>query len=186
MSPFGTIIADPPWPYQRASKKHINASGYVAQGELTQYNTMSIEDICSLPVESISANNSVLLLWTTPAFCASGDDKRVCEAWGFRPVTYTYWIKTTKNGCLHYGVGYWFRGVVEPILIGVKGKSYRTNERGAFMHSHLGHSTKPDTLHELAEKHFPPPRFEMFARRTREGWTTIGYEIDGKNICDYF
>lgn len=184
---FGTLIADPPWPYGKArhSKAEGGASGYVSQADKVQYETMSMQDLKALPVESVSAENSVLLLWTTPAFSATGDATALCEAWGFRPVTHTYWVKTTNDGGnFAYGVGYWFRGCVEPVLVGVRGRAYRTNERGAFRSPLRGHSRKPDDLHLLAEEHFPGPRLELFARRRFGAWTTIGGELTGNDIAE--
>lgn len=53
---YSVIYADPPWSYQDKGCRG-NASD--------QYQTMSIEDICSLPVHVISADNCVLFLWAT-------------------------------------------------------------------------------------------------------------------------
>lgn len=181
---FGTIIADPPWPYYKAGKNHKRASGYVNQDTKSHYSVMSMEELESLPVGEVSSDHSVLLLWTTSVFSAGGDASQLCRAWGFEPVTYLYWIKTTIRGKLNYGVGYWFRGTVEPIIVGKRKKSYRTNERNAFVSPVGRHSKKPPTLHELALKHFPGPYLELFAREDKKGWTCLGEELTGNDIRD--
>lgn len=53
---YGIIYADPPWHYDR---KH--GSG-VAENH---YPTMSIEEICALPVSELAAKDSALFLWAT-------------------------------------------------------------------------------------------------------------------------
>ena len=55
-SKFNVILAYPPWRYARskvqgAAEKH--------------YPTMSIEEICALPVADLAAKDSVLFLWAT-------------------------------------------------------------------------------------------------------------------------
>lgn len=88
-----TIVADPPWPYNDA----INA-GKGIRGAATQYETMTVEAICSMfprvceeagvRVDDAGAH---LYLWTTNAFLEEGH--RVCRAWGFKPKTVITWIK---------------------------------------------------------------------------------------------
>ena len=165
---FGTIIADPPWAYARTSR-HETLSGYSD----VKYESLSTERLCSLPVEMLATEESVLLLWTTWPFLS--DALRVMNAWGFTFVTGLPWVKVEKNETLSYGVGYWFRGCTEPILVGKRMRSYRTNYAG-YIGETLTHSRKPDSVHEIAEKSFPGPYLELFARRLREGWTCVGNE----------
>jgi N6-adenosine-specific RNA methylase IME4 len=182
---FGTIIADPPWSYNRVSGNK-KLRGFVSQSGMDKYATMPMEQLIKLPVSDVADKNCVLLLWTTPAFSAEGKDRELFSAWGFRPTTYTYWIKKTKTGKLWYGVGHWFRGVVEPVLVGprIGGLAVRTAERGAFQSVPDGHSKKPYNLHEIAERYFPEPRLELFARRQRAGWTCVGNEVTGRDIVE--
>ena len=197
MTKFGTIIADPPWEYAVTSgkiyrpvldddgkpvlgddgneKQEKQLSGYSDQ----KYLPLSTGDLCKLDVKSCAADSSVLLLWTT--FPHIPNALKVMQAWGYEYKTGLGWGKTTKDGKqLSFGVGYWFRGCIELVLVGKRGKkSYRTNVRGGHLSHPEGHSIKPDFLHELAEKHFPEPRLEMFGRRERDGWTVIGNEAPG-------
>ena len=53
---YGIIYADPPWRYNM-SRGHGVAENH--------YPTMSIEEICALPVADIAAEDSALFLWGT-------------------------------------------------------------------------------------------------------------------------
>ena len=56
---YNIIYADPPWKYDRKIGQGV------AEGH---YHTMDIEDICSLPVGKIAADDCVLFLWVTFPF----------------------------------------------------------------------------------------------------------------------
>ena len=56
MKKYKIIYADPPWGY--VQKK-------VRGGAARHYPTMSIENICALPVPQIADDDCVLFLWTT-------------------------------------------------------------------------------------------------------------------------
>src|SRR5438874_308715 len=77
---FGTILADPPWQFQ-------NRTGKVApeHKRLARYGTMTIEEICALPVQDIAADRSHLYLWVPNALLPSG--LQVMEAWGYRYIS---------------------------------------------------------------------------------------------------
>ena len=54
---YGIIYADPPWNYRVYSQKGLGRSAE------SHYPTMSIEDICALPVGKIAADNCALFMW---------------------------------------------------------------------------------------------------------------------------
>ncbi|GHU58565.1 hypothetical protein FACS1894133_3540 [Clostridia bacterium] len=56
---YSIILADPPWSYRVWGKK---GKGRSAENH---YPTMSIDDICSLPVAEIADKDCVLFLWST-------------------------------------------------------------------------------------------------------------------------
>jgi len=177
---FGTIICDPPWAYGSASRHTQKVRGYTSyrHGEGTVYQPLSTEDLCRLPVGDLAAPDSVLLLWTTGPFIPEALE--VIAAWGFTYRTAVYWGKLKADGTVHRGgVGYWFRGAAEPVLVASRGKSYRTGEPGLLLTPKLAHSEKPDWLHEVAERNFPGPYLELFGRRGRGDWTVIGDEAPG-------
>ena len=189
---FGTIVCDPPWPYAKTSG-HAKLTGYSED----HYAPLSMAELLALPVAAVAADSCVLLLWTTPVFIAEGHATRLAEAWGFTPRTSLFWVKTTRSCTakdpdaedlrLHHGVGYWFLGCVEPILVASKGKfernQTRSRKKGCIVAPVTGHSTKPPDLHRIAEEHYPGPRLELFARCRVPGWVALGNEVeDGMDI----
>lgn len=176
---FKTLIIDPPWPYDKTSG-HGKLKGY-SDGH---YAPLSIEDLGNLPVSAVmDAAEAYVLLWTTGPFLP--DAAALVRRWGFQYITTAVWVKTTG-----LGVGYWFRGDHEHIIVGKRkgAPSFRTGLRSVFrFEAPRGrHSRKPSFLHETVEKIFPGPYLEMFARETRPGWTSCGNEApgDGWDIRD--
>lgn len=171
---FKTIMADPPWRFQ-------NRTGKVApeHRRLDRYSTMSLDDIKSLPVQDVAADNAHLYLWVPNALLPDG--LAVMEAWGFRYVSNIVWAKRRKDGGPDgRGVGFYFRNVTELILFGVRG-SMRTLSPARSQVNMLEtrkreHSRKPDEQYELIEQCSPGPFLEMFARSRREGWKVWGDE----------
>jgi len=108
---YNIIYADPPWTY---SNKKTGAN--MTSGSESQYKeTMTTDEICSMPIPKITEKNSVLFLWATVPLLP--DAFKVMEAWGFKYKTMLTWRKV-----MSLGMGFWFRGQTEHILFGVKGK----------------------------------------------------------------
>lgn len=177
---FGTILIDPPWEYSNRSKGLRGTTSH-------HYNVMSFVDIKKLPIPQLANEQCVLLLWTTWPHLPNAFE--LIETWGFNYITAIPWFKTTREGIdisdgklniiPNYGVGYWFRGCSEVLLVAkLQGTpSVRTNLVG-IISPNATHSRKPDNVYEIAEK-FPGPYLELFAREQRDGWTVIGDEVDG-------
>lgn len=172
---FGTILADPPWVFQ-------NRTGKVApeHKRLRRYDTMTLADIMSLPVRSIAADTCHLYLWIPNALLPEG--LKVMAAWGFEYKTVITWHKIRKDGGPDgRGVGFYFRGVTEQLLFGVKGKNARTLAPGRTQVNFLAtrkreHSRKPDEAYDIIESCSPGPFIELFARGARDGWAAMGDE----------
>ena len=170
---FSTILADPPWQFQ-------NRTGKVApeHRRLSRYSTLSLEEICDLPVASIAADPAHLYLWVPNALLAEG--LKVMECWGFTYKTNLIWYKIRKDGGPdRRGVGFYFRNVTEILLFGVRGKNARTLPPGRSQENIITsrkreHSRKPDEQYPIIEACSPAPRIELFARGTRPGWNTWG------------
>ncbi len=172
---YGVILADPPWQYARSGVEG-SAAG--------QYSTMTVADICALPVADIAADDCVLLEWCTWPQMQEG--LRVMNAWGFGYVTGFPWVKVTDVSMtlwgqltidVPYGIGFWTRGASEYVLIGRKGNvSPPTDGFIGLLSPNLAHSRKPDSLHQYAES-LPGPYVELFARRARKGWDIWGNQV---------
>ena len=170
---FKTVLADPPWQFQ-------NRTGKMApeHKRLKRYETMKLDEICSLPVADMLDTTAHLYLWVPNALMPEGIE--VLKAWGFAYKTNLIWYKVRKDGGPDgRGVGFYFRNVTEMILFGVKGANARTLQPGRSQVNIIRsmkqeHSRKPDELYELIERCSPGPYLEMFARGVRPGWTSWG------------
>jgi len=198
MAKFEVIVADPAWSFDDELKKMKSKT---RRSAVSQYSTMSLSEICSIPV-SIVANpqGCVLALWVPSTLLPNG--LQVMEAWGFKLKQTFIWVKTKKpkfmkeepvtyadtNDALAFGMGRLFRQVHELALIGTSGKSVYPllddhSQRSVIMAPNLGHSQKPKELQDRLDVMFPNAnKLEMFARRQRPSWTCEGNEIDGKDI----
>jgi N6-adenosine-specific RNA methylase IME4 len=170
---FGTIMADPPW-------RFTNRTGKVApeHRRLSRYETMTLDEICALPVAKAAAEPSHLYLWTPNALLP--DALTVMKAWGFEYKSNIIWHKVRKDGGSDgRGVGFYFRNVTELLLFGVRGKNARTLQPGRSQVNLMAtrkreHSRKPDEQYELIESCSPGPYLELFARGHRPGWQVWG------------
>ena len=174
---FGTILADPPW-------RFVNRTGKMApeHKRLNRYETMSVDEICALPIPQIARDRAHLYLWVPNALMP--DALRVMAAWGFTYKTNLIWHKIRKDGGPDgRGVGFYFRNVTEMILFGVRGKNIRTLKAGRSQVNFLAtrkqeHSRKPDEQYAIIEACSKGPYLELFARGRRDGWTSWGAEAD--------
>jgi N6-adenosine-specific RNA methylase IME4 len=174
---FKTILADPPWQFQ-------NRTGKVApeHKRLNRYPTMTLNDICGLPVAEVAADTAHLYMWVPNALLPEG--LKVMEAWGFQYKSNLVWHKIRKDGGSDgRGVGFYFRNVTELILFGTRGKNARTLDPGRSQVNMIQtrkreHSRKPDEQYELIEACSPGPYLEMFARGERQKWAVWGNQAD--------
>lgn len=178
--PFDVLLADPPWSYR--NDRHGPLQGCAAE----QYQTLGLRELRALPIPEIAAPASVLLMWCTWPKLTEG--MQLMKDWGFSYKTGLPWVKTYADGRPVFGVGYWFRGATEPLLVGVKGK-VPAPPRGSRI-GLLGdmvltaprgkHSKKPQDIYSLAEEisnHLGHRRIELFAREPRDGWTAWGNQV---------
>ena len=161
---FDIIYADPPWKYDFSE----TTSREIEQ----KYPTLTVEQLASMEIPS--AENAVLFLWATAPKLLEALE--VMAAWGFRYRTSACWDK------IIIGMGYWFRGQHELLLVGTRG-NVSPPEEGARVSSVIRqrrgkHSEKPKIVYEIIEKIFPnQKRIELFARNKREGWQAWGNEL---------
>jgi len=161
---FQVIFADPPWQYDN--------SGFTESAE-SHYPTMSVEEICALPIANLAENTSVLFLWATNPLLPEA--LQVIEAWGFTYKTNMAWIKDKGRG-----KGWYLKSKHELLLIGVKPEtphplcrpdSCFEADRGPI------HSKKPDITYQIIESMYPGNKIELFARSNRPGWVVWGNEV---------
>ncbi len=174
---YRVIVADPPWNYANAGCRGAAEN---------HYQTMTLADICSLPVEDLSAPDAVLFLWTTWPQLREGLE--VVKAWGFTYVTGLPWIKIVGHPSVdlwgeliikpQYGVGFWVRGCSEPLLVARRGNvSPASGDLVGLLSENLRHSRKPENIYHIAER-MTGPYLELFARRPRQGWHSWGNQVE--------
>lgn len=172
---YSTIMADPPWRFSNRTGK-----GSPEHGRLGRYATMSVDEIAAMPIKSLSASKSHLYLWVPNSLIREG--LTVLDSWGFEYKTTLTWYKTRKDGGPDgRGMGFYFRGVTELVLFGVKG-SMRTLAPGRRQVNLLAsrkreHSRKPDEIYDIVESCSPGPYLELFARVPRCGWDQYGDQL---------
>lgn len=177
---FKTILADPPWQF-------TNRTGKMApeHRRLSRYQTLSLRQICEIPVHIAADNPAHLYLWVPNALLQEGLE--VMRAWGFTYKTNVVWHKIRKDGGPDgRGVGFYFRNTTEIILFGVRG-SLRTLQPGRrqvniIKSQKREHSRKPDELYEIIEECSPGPYLELFARGTRGKWDAWGNQAENYEI----
>jgi len=161
---YQVIYADPPWRYLFSRSKNRKIEN--------QYPTMTCKEICKMKIPT--ADNCILYLWATVPKLLEA--LSVMKAGGFVYKTQAVWDKGK------IGMGYWFRGRHEILLVGVKGKVSppEQNKRVAsvFNYTRGKHSKKPDEVRDLIKNWFPNAnRLELFCRYPDEDWDVWGNEV---------
>lgn len=181
--PFSCLATDPPWHHASRSPK-----GQTSRAPSHHYRTMSLAEIKALPVRDVAAKDCHLFLWTTGPHLEQAFS--VMHAWGFRYSSLAFvWVKRRKSLCddnmlfmdgrdLFTGMGYTTRQNAELVLLGRRGSPRRLSKsvHQVIASPRREHSRKPDEVYSRIETYCAGPRLELFARQSREGWTTWGDE----------
>ncbi len=163
--PYSTIVADPPWRMSRAFTK-------VDPGK--HYSTLSVDDICAMPVSALAAESAHLWMWGVNGMME--DAYRVVRAWGFSPLTLVTWCKPQP------GVGHYLRNNTEHAILASRGAAMTPENKPLstwYQWPRGAHSAKPAAFGDLVEQVSPGPYVELFARAPRLGWDSWGkgYEL---------
>jgi N6-adenosine-specific RNA methylase IME4/DNA-binding XRE family transcriptional regulator len=167
---YNIIYADPAWSYFEGGNKN----------QSLHYSTMSIEEICNLPIKRIADDNCILFLWVT--FPMLQECFKVIESWGFRYSTCGFvWVKRNKNIDTPFvGCGCWTRANSELCLIATKGTVLRLDAGiSQVIESPIDeHSKKPEHIRRLITRLVGElPRIELFSRQNVDGWDVWGNEV---------
>src|SRR6266513_1540504 len=90
---YDVILADPPWKYAHQATPNRAVENH--------YPTLTLEQIASLNVANIAADDCILFLWVTSPKLEEAF--AVVKAWGFKYITSAVWDKEW------IGQGYYFR-----------------------------------------------------------------------------
>jgi N6-adenosine-specific RNA methylase IME4 len=165
---YPVILADVAWQFA--------AYGPAGDDRAPDYPTMSLDQVCTLPVGELATESAILFAWTTAPHLEQSF--KVIAAWGFTYSTGMVWVKTGGAP----GLGYVVRVDHEHLLIARRGDfpSPPTAARPSSVITapRREHSRKPDEVYGLIEAMYPSlPRIELFARHAREGWASWGNQV---------
>jgi N6-adenosine-specific RNA methylase IME4 len=195
---YGAILIDPPVRFDVWSEKTTTPNRRAS----FFYNTMGWDELAALRpyLDAVAAPDCLLFLWVcAPLVPETLDLATTGWGWTYKTTAFT-WVKTTRNrNTLALNLGYWTRANAEQVWLFGRGKPTRRSksvrqalhtssdflaESPAVVTCPGQHSVKPEEVATRIERLVDGPYLEMFARRRRSGWTTIGNELDGLDIRD--
>ena len=152
---YDIIYADPPWRYDFSNTDNRKIENH--------YPTMDIEEIKAMRVPA--SKDCILFLWATAPKLEEAFE--VIRAWGFKYKTHAIWDKKKM------GLGYWFRGRHELLLVATKGKvSPPPSDKiieSVFEIGRGQHSKKPQAVRDWIAEWYPTKtKLELFARKPNE------------------
>lgn len=179
---FPLIYADPAWTFETFSENGKDRSPE------QHYACLSIDDIKSLPVGDLAADNSVCLMWVIDTHIPQALD--VMASWGFKYKTVGfYYVKVGRALQPDMLMGYWTRANPEMCLLGTRGHPKRKGKDVARLILELDpseqvifaprtkHSEKPLVAYDRIERLVDGPYLELFARHARACWHQWGNEV---------
>lgn len=170
---YNIIYADPPWRYDNQKNNDPSMGGIT-------YSTMTLDEICNMPIDLICSDNCALFLWATMPKLREA--LQVIEAWGFKYTTCAFtWVKQNPSGKgIYSGMGYWTNGNAELCLFAKRGSPKREmkNVKQIVIAPRGRHSVKPlEVRSRIVELLGDLPRIELFARQIVDGWDHWGNEV---------
>lgn len=174
---YKCIVVDPPWKYGKWGKASVapRGSSYEPQDSVMPYETMSVDDIKSMRIAALAADDCDLYLWTTGKYLPVAFE--VLQAWGFKYCQTLTWCKKPKGT----GQGGLYCPTTEFLLLGRRGKmpkdKTRLDSTWWEIKRPMKHSKKPEHFQDMIEQMSDEPRIELFARRERQGWDVWGNEL---------
>ena len=174
---YSVIYADCPWVYDFEETDNRKVENHYPTMDIDTIKKFRVEFVNGKKktVEEVGAKDSVLFFWATAPKLREA--LAVIEAWGFEYKTHAIWDKGK------IGMGYWFRGQHELLLVATKGKMSPPNDyaRIASIFRVLRknkHSAKPELVYDVIEKMYPnSAKVELFACNRRPGWDSTGNQI---------
>jgi len=181
MKKYQIIYADPPWSYYNDSTAKPDCTTTKGMRR-PPYPVMSSKEIMNLPVNDISAENSILFIWTTDYHLQKCLE--IIKEWGFEYKTIGFvWNKK----CCFMGA-YTMKSGIEICLLATRGKDAhklvkKHNVKSLIEQKRTKHSEKPVIVREkIVELVGDIPRIELFAREKTEGWDVWGNEVESDII----
>jgi len=167
---YRIIYADPPWSYN----DKCTAGAVQAGGAERHYPSMSISELCAMPIKEITTENAVLFLWTTSPLLE--ECFQVISAWGFKYKASFIWDKIKHN------MGHYNSVRHEFLLICTRGSCTPDNvklfDSVQSIERTEKHSQKPNEFRNIIDTLYPHgKRIELFAREKTDNWDVYGNQL---------
>jgi N6-adenosine-specific RNA methylase IME4 len=190
---YGAILIDPPVPFAGWIPSVNNRTA------ASKYDLMTWDVLKAIRsgIDRVAADDCCMFLWVCSPLLVETMDLVRAWGWTYKTTAFT-WVKTNKDRVgMALKMGYWTRANAEFVWLLSRGSpKRRAMDVLQAIHSETDyvaespaictypgkHSTKPEEVATRIERLVDGPYLEMFARRRREGWTTIGNELDGLDI----
>ena len=189
---YKTILIDPPWKLCTGGSKSLAVHTHYpfqTQKEIL----LTVENwVKKYPI----AKNAHCYIWSINSY-SSGGTKGIESALqlmrflDFKPITNIIWTKDNSNPTPYGQRGVeicifgarWEKGKHKKVMY----KGDKTNTSVAkptlsksidwFKHPRGRHSEKPNVFYDIIESRSNSPYLELYARKKRKGWTSLGNEI---------
>jgi N6-adenosine-specific RNA methylase IME4/ParB-like chromosome segregation protein Spo0J len=167
---YPVLYVDPPWRHDTSiddSRRMDN-----------DFPTMSLEEICALPVAGLATADAILFVWATNPLLKQAI--AAIDAWGFTYQSNVAWDKEV------IGLGWWLRSQHELLLIATRGDMphppAHARPPSVIRERRREPHRKPDKAYELIERMYPElPKVELFLRgKPRPRWS--GAEAGGNEV----
>jgi len=163
---YRIVYADPPWKYGDQLTENYGSTKF-------HYPSMTISELCALPVKDLAEENAVLFLWVTSPILPEAFD--VIRAWGFAYKSSFVWDKIKHN------MGHYNSVRHEFLLICTRGSclpdSRKLTDSVQSIERSEKHSQKPVEFRAIIEEMYTVgKKIELFAREKTAGWDTWGNE----------
>lgn len=170
---FRVIYADPPWKYGDTRE----LDGWEATAAEDHYPTMSIADLCAMPIIDIVEKDAVLFMWVTSPLL--DECWPVIKAWGFDYRASFVWDKVKHNVGNYNSVRHEF------LLVCIRGSctpDVKKLHDSVVSIPRTKHSQKPEEFRAYIDQLYPHgKRIELFARKKTKGWEAYGNQAYAKD-----
>ena len=166
---FRVIYADPAWSYNDKKKAHLTG------GATDHYDTMTLNEICNLPINNLLEKNAVLFLWVTSPLLKEG--LQTVDSWGFSYKTSFVWDKVAHN------MGHYNSVRHEFLLVATKGSCTPDNiklyDSVQTIEKSKKHSEKPIEFMDIIDSLYTyGNKIELFSRKIKkDNWYGWGNEL---------
>ena len=163
---YRVFYADPPWKYGDQLTENYGGTKF-------HYPSMTITDLCAMPIKDLAFDDAVLFIWVTSPILP--ECFAVIEAWGFKYKASFVWDKVRHN------MGHYNSVRHEFLLICTRGSclpdSNKLTDSVQSIERTTKHSQKPERFREIIDEMYSTGRrLELFARMEIEGWSHWGNE----------